>query len=77
MAGGRGATQREGGEAEQAEGMINLIVGNQSPEYKDWDNNGTINDPGDGFGLLLNGDNEGYIQGTFTHANLALTSPGH
>lgn len=59
----------------QAEGMINLIVGNQSPEYKDWDNNGTINDPGDGFGLLLNGDNEGYIQGTFTHANLALTSP--
>lgn len=59
----------------QAEGMVNVIVGDQSPEYRDWDNNGTINDPGDGFGLLLNGDNEGYIQGTFTHANLSLTSP--
>jgi serine/threonine protein kinase len=59
----------------QAEGMLNVIVGRQSPDYKDWDTNGTINDPGDGFGLLLNGDNEGYIQGTFTHADLALTSP--
>jgi tRNA A-37 threonylcarbamoyl transferase component Bud32 len=59
----------------QAEGMVNLIVGDQSTDYRDWDENGTINDPGDGFGLLLNGDNEGYIQGTFTHANLALTSP--
>lgn len=59
----------------QAEGMINIITGNQSPEYKDWDNNGTINDPSDGFGLLLNGENEGYIQGTYTHANLSLTSP--
>jgi eukaryotic-like serine/threonine-protein kinase len=59
----------------QAEGMVNVIVGNQSPDYKDWDNNGTVNDPSDGFGLLLNGDNEGYIQGTFTHANLSLTSP--
>ena len=59
----------------QAEGMVNLIVGDQSTDYKDWDENGTINDPGDGFGLLLNGDNEGYIQGTFTHANLSQTSP--
>jgi hypothetical protein len=59
----------------QAEGMVNVIVGGQSPDHKDWDNNGTLNDPGDGFGLLLNGDNEGYIQGTFTHANLSLSSP--
>ncbi|MGE5461790.1 MAG: hypothetical protein ACM3PS_00445, partial [Syntrophothermus sp.] len=58
----------------QAEGMINVIAGKQSAQYKDWDNNGKINDPGDGFGLLLNGDNEGYIQGAYTHANLALTS---
>jgi len=32
-------------------------------------------DPSDGFGMLLNGSNVGYIQGTFTHANLSLTSP--
>jgi hypothetical protein len=57
-----------------AEGMINLIAGKQSPQYEDWDNNGTTIDPSDGFGLLLNGENEGYIQGTFTHANLSETS---
>jgi hypothetical protein len=58
----------------QAEGMLNVIVGKQSQNYKDWDSNGTIDDPGDGFGLLLNGDAEGYIQGTFSHANLAITT---
>lgn len=58
-----------------AEGMINVIAGNQGREYKDWDEDGAIIDPGDGFGLLLNGENEGYIQGTFTHANLSVTSP--
>ncbi len=58
----------------QAEGMLNLIVGKQSEDYKDWDNNGTINDPGDGFGLLLNGDAEGYVQGTYSHADLSVTA---
>jgi tRNA A-37 threonylcarbamoyl transferase component Bud32 len=58
----------------EAEKMLNIISGTQSPEYKDWDGDGTISDSSDGFGLLLNGDNEGYIQGAFTHADLALTS---
>jgi hypothetical protein len=67
-----------GDEAEmilQAENMLSLIAGNQSPDYRDWNGNGTIDDPGDGYGLLLNGDHAGYIQGTYTHADLALTSP--
>lgn len=60
----------------QAERMLNLIVGNkQTDEYKDWNGDGNIDDPGDGYGLLLNGDNLGYIQGTYSHADLALTSP--
>ena len=59
----------------QAEEMLNVILGSQSESYKDWNGDGEIQDPGDGFGLLLNGDNIGYIQGTFTHADLALTSP--
>ncbi len=58
-----------------AEQMLNLIVGSQSPQYKDWNNNGAIDDPGDGYGLLLNGSNSGYIQGTFSHASLAAQSP--
>jgi len=54
---------------------LNLILGSQSEEYRDWNGDGAVDDPGDGYGLLLNGENVGYIQGTFTHADLALTSP--
>ena len=59
----------------QAESMLNVIVGSQSDDHKDWNADGKVDDPGDGFGLLLNGENLGYIQGTFTHADLSLTSP--
>jgi serine/threonine protein kinase len=59
----------------QAENMLNIIVGSQSEDHKDWNGNGEIDDPGDGYGLLLNGSNLGYIQGSFTHADLAITSP--
>jgi len=59
----------------KAENMLSVIVGNRSEDYKDWNGNGVIEDSSDGYGLLLNGDNLGYIQGTYTHADLALTSP--
>ena len=59
----------------QAEQMLNLILGDQSSDYKDWDGNGTVDDVSDGYGLLLNGSNSGYINGTFTHADLSITSP--
>ncbi len=58
-----------------AERMLNVILGSQSEEYKDWNGDGAVDDPGDGFGLLLNGENLGYIQGSSTHADLSLTSP--
>ncbi|HET9909999.1 MAG TPA: protein kinase [Anaerolineales bacterium] len=55
----------------QAEEILNAIIGNQDPNYKDWNNDGDIDDESDGFGLLLNGENEGYIQGTISHAGFA------
>lgn len=58
----------------QAETIINLIVGKQSNEYRDWDGSGKISDPGDSFGLLLNGGQTGYIEGSITHAELAASS---
>ena len=67
--------REEAGVDLHAERMLNLILGSQSEEYRDWNGDGTVDDPGDGYGLLLNGENLGYIQGTFTHANLSLTSP--
>ncbi len=58
-----------------AEAIINLIVGKQDANsYKDWDRDGEIKDPGDGYGLLLNGDQAGYIGGVIDHANLAAES---
>ncbi|MGZ9221816.1 MAG: serine/threonine protein kinase, partial [Anaerolineales bacterium] len=59
----------------QAERMLNVIVGSQTEDHKDWNADGKLDDPGDGYGLLLNGENLGYVQGIHTHANLALTSP--
>jgi len=59
---------------ESAEAIVNLIVGSQSEDYKDWDADGNINDPGDGYGLLLNGGQGGYIEGTITHAELAANA---
>lgn len=57
-----------------AEAIINVIAGSQSPDFKDWDGDGKINNPGDGYGLLLNGDQAGYIEGTITHAELSAAS---
>jgi len=52
-----------------AEAIINLIVGKQDAAYVDWDSNGKINDPGDGYGLLVNGDQTGYIGGIHHHSS--------
>jgi serine/threonine-protein kinase len=71
------AAFESGNEAEislQAESMLNLIAGSHSDDYKDWNGDGSIGDPSDGYGLLSNDDQLGYIQGSFTHADLARTS---
>jgi hypothetical protein len=54
--------------------MLNIIVGDQSPEYRDWNDDGQVEDPGDGYGMLLNGENAGYIQGVYSHAEFAITA---
>lgn len=58
----------------QAETMLNIIAGTQSPDFKDWNNDGIVENPSDGYGLLLNGENAGYIQGVYSHADFAVTS---
>jgi serine/threonine protein kinase len=60
----------------KTEEIINQIVGSaNTSQYKDWNENGTVNDPSDGFGLLHNGDpgytDQGYIAQTISHANFA------
>ena len=62
------------------EEIINLTVGNANTnQYKDWNQDGTVNDPGDGFGLLQNGDpgytDQGYIAQSISHAQFASRAP--
>ena len=61
---------------ENAEAVMNLLVGAQSQDHKDWDGDGRITDPGDSYGFSLNGDNLGYIQAIYSHADYAANSPG-
>ena len=56
------------------EEIINQLVGSaNAAQYRDWNEDGKIDDPGDGFGILGNGtDNElGYIPATSSHAQFA------
>ena len=47
--------------------------------YKDWDGDGTIDNPSDGYGLLENGGGQnqaqGYIPNTISHAQFAMQAP--
>ena len=61
------------------EEIINLIAGSANKDlYRDWNENGTIDDSSDGFGLLHNGQpgyaDQGYINQTISHANFAAQS---
>ena len=47
----------------RTEEIINLIVGDQSDRYQDYDKDGVFdNNDGDGYGSLPNGDRPGYLQ---------------
>jgi hypothetical protein len=60
------------------EEVINQLVGSANTElYADWDEDGNIDDPSDGFGLLENDDEEnaGYIPTARSHAFFAADAP--
>ena len=63
--------QDAAGVRSHAEAIYNLLVGKKGDGYGDLDGDGQTLDPGDGYGLLLNGDQAGYIEGTVDHAQLA------
>ena len=60
-----------------AEEIVNLIVGKEDTvNYGDLNGDGTISDPGDGYGLLVNGDQAGYLEGMMHHASYAANASG-
>lgn len=58
-----------------AEHVVNIIEGVQGEHFGDLRGDGKIQNPGDGYGLLSNGDQLGYIQGMIDQAQQALESP--
>ncbi len=66
----------EAGKQKNAEAIMNLLVGSQSREHKDWNGDGQTTDAGSGYGFMLNADNLGYIQAIYSHADYATNSPG-
>jgi hypothetical protein len=59
---------------QNAEAIRNIIVGAQSPTHIDADKNGTVDDPSDGFGLRLNGQNQGYLEAVYGEAQATVNS---
>jgi hypothetical protein len=60
-----------------AEAIVSLIVGKEDLQfYGDWDANGSINDPGDGYGLLINRGQAGYLDGMIHHASYSAKASG-
>jgi serine/threonine protein kinase len=59
---------------QSAEAIMNLIVGEQSPDYKDWDGDGSITNESTGYGLEFNGTNLGYLGAIYTEADRAVKS---
>jgi len=60
----------------QAEKLVNIIEGSKGADFGDLDKNGQVENPGDGYGLLKNGDQLGYLDGSKDHANLAAKAEG-
>lgn len=56
------------------EHVYNLIAGSRDARFGDLDGDGRSQNPGDGFGLLLNGDQNGYIAATREAALAAAES---
>ena len=57
------------------EELINMIVGEQSELYRDYDGDGTIDTFATGYGSLPNGDQAGYLQQTALEAQAAADAP--
>jgi len=58
-----------------AEHIANIIEGSQGEHFGDLNRDGKVQNPGDGFGLLQNGQQDGYIKGMSDHAKLAADAP--
>src|SRR5207249_1892703 len=57
-----------------AEHIFNLVVGARGENFGDLDGDGRAQNAGDGFGLLVNGEQPGYIRATLDAATAAASA---
>ena len=60
----------------KAEEVLNLLVGPNSPDFKDWNGDGQTLARSTTYGLLVNGSNFGYIQSVFAEAEVIVNTSG-
>lgn len=58
-----------------AEHVYNLVAGSLDPKFGDLNGDGRSQNPGDGFGLLENGTQGGYLKATIDSASAASAAP--
>ncbi|HYP21632.1 MAG TPA: anti-sigma factor [Chloroflexia bacterium] len=72
-------TAQQSGDLERmrldAEGLLNLIEGENGANFGDVNKDGRVTKFGDSFGLLLNGDRLGYIEGLIAHTQNVTRAP--
>jgi hypothetical protein len=68
------ATGDPAGVRRKAEHIFNLVAGAADPQFGDLDRDGRVQNAGDGYGLLPNGDQAGYIQAVRTAAETVARS---
>jgi plastocyanin len=61
--------------ARHAEHVFNLVSGSRDAQFGDRNGDGHAQNPGDGFGLLPNGEQAGYIQAAQASASAASQAP--
>ncbi|HEY9527162.1 MAG TPA: serine/threonine-protein kinase, partial [Anaerolineales bacterium] len=57
------------------EEVINMIVGSESEQYRDYDGDGNLDTQATGYGSLPNGEQGGYLQQTALEAQAAAEAP--
>jgi len=58
---------------QKGESALNLLVGEKSVDYQDWNGDG-LTEPGNSYGLLLNGSNFGYIQAVYAELDYIVNT---
>ena len=59
-----------------AENAVNLLVGSSSADFKDWNGDGQVIARNSSYGLMVNGNNFGYLRAVYAEADYIVNTSG-